>query len=365
MTTPKLIRASAPAMPASEYRSFGATRGERAVGSNGEMNADNKRDLLNRSHDLQLATARNEVVQNGQYVTASQKAKKEERNKALIQAAFTNPNAYRVLGEKMAEEIYMTSNRKGFSRRFLNRIELKQGDIPRFPVRSKNVTAMWLSGPSRIETQIAVDRWLTPPEGQVATRVFVPQNELNQSNTDVLEEKYIEALEGIMVAEDRFWYNMVQDSIGIDNNQTLVSGTLSPLALMAVRQNVAQWGLKAVYCLMASDLFVDIVGDSSFIQAIEPVARHELIMTGELAVLYGMTLISEAYRHPEHKVMGVGEFIVVSDPLTHGAYADRGGVDSSPIDPTTEKMIGRGWLLSESYTAVIANTRSVAFAKRV
>lgn len=365
MATTKLVRAKMPVQAASEYRFGGATRGERAIASNGEVNASSKRELLSRSMELQQATARGEVVQDGQYVTAAARQAKAERNKALINAAFTNPNAYRVLGEKMAEDIYMTSNRKGFSRRFLNRIELKQGDIPRFPVRSKNVTAMWLSGPSRIETQVAVDRWLTPPEGQIATRVFVPQNELNQSNTDVLEEKYIEALEGIMVAEDRFWYNMVQDSIGIDNNQTLVSGTLSPLALMSVRQNVAQWGLKPVFCLMASDLFVDIVGDSSFIQAIEPVARHELIMTGELAVLYGMTLISEAYRHPEHKVLGVGEFIVVSDPLTHGAYADRGGVDSAPIDPTTEKMIGRGWLLSESFTATIANARSVAFGKRV
>ena len=364
MATPKIIRASAPTV-ASEYRGFGATSGERTVGSNGEVNASSKKELLQRAFDLQTATAQGRVIADGNYVTAAQKQAKKERNQALVQAAFTDANAYRVLGEKMAEEIYMTSNRKGFSRRFLNRIELKQGDIPRFPVRSKNVTAMWLTGNSRIETQIATDRWLTPPEGQLATRVFVPQNELNQSNTDVLEEKYIEALEGIMVAEDRFWYNMVLNSIGIDNNQTLVSGTLTPLALMSVRQNVAQWGLKAVYCLMASDLFVDIVGDSSFMTQLEPVARHELIMTGELAILYGMTLISEAYRHPEHKVLNVGEFIVVSDPLTHGAYADRGGVDSAPIDPTTERQIGRGWLLSESFTAVIANTRSTAYAKRV
>lgn len=351
-----LIRAKAPTV-ATEYRFGGATRGERAVASNGELNADSKKDLLQRSFDLQTATAKGSVITASE---ADQRVQRAAVNKELVAAAFANKDAYRVLGEKMADEIYMTTNRKGFSRRFLNRIELKQGDIPRFPVRSKNVTAMWLAGPDRLETQIALDRWLTPPEGQLATRVFIPQNELNQSTGDVLEEKYVEALEGIMVGEDRYWYNMVNNSVGIDNDQTLIAGTLSPLSLMGVRQQVTRWGLKAAYCLMASDLFIDIVGDSSFINAIEPVARHELIMTGELAVLYGMTLISEAYRHPEHKVLSEGEFIVVSDPLTHGAYADRGGVDSAPLDSVSERVIGRGWLLSESFTAALGNTRSVA-----
>ena len=116
---------------------------------------------------------------------------------------------------------------------------------------------------------------------------------------------------------------------------------------------------------MASDLFVDIVGDASFIQAIEPVARHELVMTGELATLYGMSLISEAYRHPEHKTLDQGEFVIVSDQAFHGAYSDRGGVDSQPIDGTTERMIGRGWLFSESISLAVANTRSVSFGVRI
>lgn len=361
--TQSLIRAKQPVV-ASEYRFGNAKTGERAVASNGELNAISKKDLLMRSRDLQMATASSAVISNDDY-TAANRQREIARNRDLMVRAASNPEALRVLGEKMADEIYMTTNRKGFSRRFLNRVELKQGEIPRFPVRSKNVTAMWLAGPDRLETQIATDKWLTPPEGQLGVRVFVPQNEINQSNSDVLEEKYVEGLEGIMVSEDRLWYNMVQNTVGIDNDQTIIAGTLSPSSLMGVRQQVARWGLKSAYCLMASDLFVDIVGDSSFIQAIEPVARHELIMTGELAILYGMTLISEAYRHPEHKVLGEGEFVIVSDPLTHGAYSDRGGVDSQPLDPVSENIIGRGWLLSESFTLAVANTRSTAIGRRV
>lgn len=329
----------------------------RMVASNGEINASNKKDLLQQSHLLMTASAMGEVDQESRIVTAS-------TNKALLAAAMTNREAQTVLGEKMADEIYMTANRKGFARRFLNRMPLEQGQVPRFPVRKKNVSAFMTTGPTKVETSVVTDKWIYPTEVEIRARPFVPQVEINQSTSDVLEEKYIEALEAIMVREDRYWYDLSKMTVGVDNNYSLVSGTLNPLSLMSVRQQVAQWGLKAAYCVMASDLFIDIVGDSNFIQAIEPVARHELVMTGALGTLYGMTLISEAYRHPEHKVLSVGEFAVVSDPLTHGAYSDRGGVDSVPTDGVTEKIAGRGWLLSESVAFAIANSRSVAWAVR-
>lgn len=345
---------------ASEYRFTGRT--ERAVGANGEINAGSKRELLASASKLMLASANNEVI------SAEDAKRREVRakvNRKLITAAFADRDAHKVLGERMGSEIYMTSNRKGFARRLLNRMELAQGDIPRFPVRKKNVTAFLTTGPTKIETEVVTDKILYPAEVAIRARPFVPQTEINQTTGDVLEEKYIEALESIMVTEDRYWYTLAKMSIGIDNNLSIVSGTLNPLSLMSVRQQVAQWGLKAAYLLTASDLFVDIVGDASFIQAIEPVARHELVMTGQLGVLYGMTIISEAYRHPEHKVMQVGEFAVISDALTHGAYSDRGGVDSTPIDGTTEKISGRGWLLEEQIAMAVANSRSCAFGLRL
>lgn len=350
------FKSNNPVVAASEFR-ISAGR-ERAIGSNGDINASSKQDLLRNSMSIMTAAANGEVDQDAKIIQSAV-------NRDLIASAFSDKEAHRVLGERMADEIYMTANRKGFARRFLNRMELKQGDIPRFAVRRKNVTAFLTSGPSKVETEVVTDKWLLPAEVEIRARPFVPQVEINQSPSDVLEEKYVEALESIMVGEDRYWYNLSKMTIGVDNNQSIVSGTLNPLSLMSVRQQVAQWGLKAAYCLMASDLFVDIVGDASFIQAIEPVARHELVMTGQLGVLYGMTLISESYRHPEHKVLSQGEFCVVSDPLTHGAYSDRGGVDSVPTDGVTERIAGRGWLLSESIAFAVANSRSVAWAQRL
>lgn len=353
------IKASAHPVVATDFRF--APDQSRAIGLNGEINASDRKDAVSRSLELMRASAE------GRVITASDAASREKirkTNRELIQAAFDDPKAHRVLGERMMEQLYMTANRKGYARRLLNRIELKQGDIPRFPVRKKNVTAMLATGPVAINTQLATDKWLTPPELTIGTRVFVPQTEINQSNSDVLEEKYVEALEATMVAEDRLHYNLCRNTINVDNPLVTIASTLSPLTFMNVRQQVQRWGLKPMYCVMASDLFIDIVGDSSFIQAIEPVARHELVMTGELGILYGMTLISEDYRHPEHKILSQGEFLIFSDPSFHGAYSDRGGIDSQPIDTLNERIVGRGWLVTESMAMAVANTRSVAFAIR-
>lgn len=334
----------------------------RAIGSNGEINASDKADAMRQAQRLMAATAAGQVITETEAVQRETAAKEHAE---IVKAAFGSPEVHRLLGERLADELYMTSNRTGFARRFLARHELKQGDIPRFPVRLKNTQAFVATSPTRTETQIVRDKWLMPEEVQIYSRPFIPQNELNQSTTDVLNEKYIEAQEALMVTEDRMWYNLVQATIGDSNNLTVISGNLTPYTMMGVHQNVQGWGLKVAHMLMATDLWQDIIGDSTWIAAIEPVARHEIIMTGQLAILYGMTLISEAYRHPEHKVLSKGEFVCVSDMLTHGAYSDRGGINSEPTNVSTEMVIGRGWILHEDVSMAIANSRSVAVGRRV
>jgi hypothetical protein len=348
------IRASKAPVLASELRPLGG--GEKLVAQYGgtEINASDKKDLLKQQGQFLAAAAQGNMLN----VTA-------EESKALVQAAFNDKEAHRLLAEKISDALYMTANRQGFMRKYLAKIDVQQGSIPRFPVRNKNVTAVWSTSPTKIESQITRDRWLTPPEMQVVARPFIPQTELNQSSGDVLQEKYIEAVEATMVAEDRLWYNQVQSIVGVDNNLTIVSGQLTPYSLMTVATNVTRWGLKGAHLLVASDLWQDIIGNSDFFTAIDPVARHELLLTGELGTMYGMTITSDAYRHPEHKVLGQGEFYVISDALNHGAYSDRGGLQSVPTDITTSMIPGKGFVVHESLAVSIANARSIAKGIRV
>lgn len=354
------VQAARTPVVASEFRF--AAGAERAIGRNGEINASSKRDLLNKQMQFVEAASNGSLISDaaGHKIEAQAKA-----NRELLIAAQNDAAVHRVLGERMAESLYLTANRQGFMRKYLTKIVVDQGTIPRFPLRTKNVTAVWSTSPTKIETQITRDKWYTPPELSIVTRPFVTQNELNQSAGDVLQEKYVEATEAVMVAEDRLWYNQVNSLVGVDNNLSIIPGQLTPYSLMQVRNNVTRWGLKAPHVLIASDIYQDIVGNQDFFTAIDPVARHELLLTGELGVLYGMTITSDAYRHPEHKVLNQGEIFVISEALNHGAYSDRGGINSSPIDIVNEKVPGKGWVIHEEIAVSIANSRSVAKAIRV
>lgn len=347
MRTKVNVKAAKQPVLATELKLAGSN--ERMVGANGELNASSKKDLFAQQAKFLQASSQGYML-NVDSTTS----------KDLVQAAFNDKEAHRVLGEKISDALYITANRQGFMRKYLAKVDVQQGAIPRFPLRNKNVTAVWSTSPTKIESQITRDRWLTPPELAIVARPFIPQIELNQSSGDVLQEKFIEGTEATMVAEDRLWYNQVQAVVGVDNNLSIISGQLTPYSLMTVSTQVTRWGLKSAHLLVASDLWQDIVGNSDFFHAIDPVARHELLLTGELGVMYGMTITSDAYRHPEHKVLGQGEFYVISDALNHGGYSDRGGLISTPTDISVERIPGRGWVLHESLSVSVANSRSVA-----
>ncbi len=339
---------------ASDYKFPGSS--ERVVASNGEINASSKKDALSQGLRLMQATARGEVASESTLAQAERASKSKE----LVLAMWNNERVHKEIGEVMGADLYQTANRRGISRKFLMRQDLIPGQFPMVKLRRQDVVAVYATSPTRTESQIIRDKLFTPPEIIIEARPFIEQTEINTSVGDVLDEKYGEALEATVVAEDRLWKKLADDTIGLANDLTIVSGTLTPLTLMEVRQQVAQWNLPVPNLFMASDLYVDIVGDSSFIQAIEPVSRHELIMTGELAVLYGMGISSDGYRHPEHRVLNQGEFYAVSDPKTHGQYTDRGGIETEIITGATEKRAGKGWWVYESYSAVIGNARSCA-----
>ena len=357
MRTKVNFRASKQPVLATELKLAGSNEfavGQYAGSGKGELNASNKKDLFSQQQRFLQAASQGNMLS----IDAS-------TSRDLVQAAFNDKEAHRVLGEKISDALYITANRQGFMRKYLAKVDVQQGSIPRFPVRNKNVTAVWSTSPTKVESQITRDKWFTPPELSVVARPFIPQIELNQSSGDVLQEKYIEAVEATMVAEDRLWYNQVQSVVGVDNNLTIISGQLTPYSLMTVSTQVTRWGLKGAHLLLASDMWQDIVGNSDFFSAIDPVARHELLLTGELGVMYGMTITSDAFRHPEHKVMGQGEFYVISDALNHGAYSDRGGLQSVPTDIGVEKIPGKGFVIHESLAVSVANSRSVAKGVRL
>lgn len=330
--------------------------GEKFFGRNGEVNASSKSDLIQAiAHFIELSST-------GKVVTEEQASRNEENasvHRQMIQAAFDSPEELAALGETMSQEIQITSNRDGFARRFLMYQELSQGSIAQFRVNTKMVTASLAVGPVQTQAQIVRDNILYPNEFYITARPFIEQRDLARTNTDMLQDKYTEALEATMVQEDRTWKAAADQLVGLDNPNLNIVGAFTPQHFAYMVAEVNNWGITPMHTLIASDLWADIAADTSWQGVIDPVSQQELLLTGRLGTIYGTNLISDHFRHPAHKVLNRGEVYVIGDPSQHGGYTDRGGVDSQPIDQTHERIPGRGWAMNELFSLVIANSRSL------
>lgn len=353
------MRYSTPVLATELRRRPGA---ERYVGANGEINASSRADLGKQVLAFLDAYSRSGAVTEE---TAKTRETAAKARRQAIEMAFTSSEAHRELGETIAEELYQAANREGFMRRFFARQDIKQGQFPYVKMRMKNIVATVATAPTQVMSQIVRDNTYTPPEFYLVARPFVEEREIQQSPGDVLDEKYQEAQEALMVAEDRLYRNMCLNTVGIANPLTQITNTtLSAGVLMTIRNQVSRWNIPVTSLLIANDVWTDIIADQSFQSVIDQVSKYELLTTGVLGEMFGMTIVSDAYRHPEQKVLSQGEIYAIGDPINHGQYTDRGGVTSVPTDISTERVPGRGWAMSILESQVLANPRSVARAVR-
>lgn len=335
---------------------------EKLVASNGEINAGSRQELARTIANLMTIAS-----QNGGIDTETKAVQKEHlraKHREMVQAAFDSKDQLMAVGETLAEELYITANCDGVCRRFMAYQDLIQGQIPSVRMRMKNVVAIEAASPTQVQTQLVRDNTYYPAEFYISTRPYIEKRDIDRSTTDTLEEKYVEALEGVMVAEDRIWRRMAVATVNVANPYTNIIGSVTAATLSTLRNTVSRWGIPARSWLIANDLWGDVIAEESFMNLIDQVSKHELLLSGELGTILGMEIISDAFRHPQHKFLDQGEMFIVGDPTNHGQYTDRGGIESQPIDGTHEAVPGRGWMMTETVSMVIANARSVAHAKR-
>ena len=124
---------------------------------------------------------------------------------------------------------------------------------------------------------------------------------------------------------------MADSLIGLDNPHLNISGAFTPQAFAELSTSVNNWGIVPAAALIASDLWLDIVSNTEWSDIIDPVSQHELLLTGKLGQIHGVELITDQFRHAQHKVLNGGEIYIVGGADYHGQYTDRGGVTSQPL----------------------------------
>jgi hypothetical protein len=134
--------------------------------------------------------------------------------------------------------------------------------------------------------------------------------------------------------------------------------------LASIQEQVTDWNLPASTAIMSNDYWKDIIGNAEFSALLDPVSKYDLVLNGKIGTLVGLELITDAFRAENQRVLEKGEIYVLSNPEHHGAYSTR-GIRSTPTDGANSGETTKGWLMSENFSFVLGNVRSVAKGQRI
>lgn len=337
--------------------------------STGEFNASSTKDLI------QSITSLLSHVQNQQVVPAHMSAlsSSEQYTKDLtarrevLAAAYndTTGGSWAALGANIATQIQEQRNREGFLRRIATGQTLRQGDIARVNMPAWDAVAVVATSSSEVGYQTIRTKVFQPEEFEINANLRVEQLDIEQVSGDLLEDVYNQGLDAIMVKEDRLWKKSADMSVGVTNPLNYIAGQLTTQILATIRQGVSDWNLPATTAIISNDFWADVIGSPDFAAFLDPVTKYDLALHGYLGTLIGMSLLTDAFRQPNQKVLDRGEIYVVASPENHAAYTDRGGVRSTPTSGADNGSTSRGWLMSEMFSFLLANPRSVSKGRRV
>ena len=331
------------------------------VSNSGEINASSNADLIAQI-GAALQTGNTTQVKATPQELAERKA---ERLQVLIDANNDKSGeSMQVLGEAMAAEIYETTNREGFARRVLQFNEIGQGEMNEVKLKEKNIIAFMAVSPSEVAANEIRERKFYPAEFHLNGYILIDTGELSKSSGDLLEEKYDEGLEAIMVQEDRLWKTMAEKTVGIRNNLQSFA-TFTPTIFARMLNQVSRWGIPATTCLFSSSLWQDIIANGEFTGVLDPVTQWELLQDGFLGSMYGVSMLTDNFRQANLKVLNDGELYIVGAPINHGVLTVRGSLTSEPINKFAMGEPKKGWFLDQLLSMVLGNPSSVSKGQKI
>ncbi len=329
----------------------------------GNINASNVADLINQI-GIALQASENNQLSNKETNEIKVKAA-IERKQVLMEAMNDASNqSMKVLGEAIAAEIHETTNREGFVRKVMQYREIGQGENNEVKLKQKEVMGFVASSASQVTPIEIRQRLIRPPEVHINTFILIDTGELAKSNDDILEEKYEEGLEGIMVGEDRLWKEMAVEAAEVRNTLQTFS-TFTPSVFARMTEQVSRWGIPVVSCMLSSTLWQDVVANGDFAGVLDPVTKWELLQDGTLGSLYGVTITTDSFRQANLRVLDPGEIFMIGAPINHGVFTLRGNMLSEPVNRFPQGEAKKGWFMDEIVSMVLGNALSVCRGYRI
>lgn len=339
---------------------------EPLIGANGEFNGVTKRDVA------QAGLALKRYVDDGTVSVKSvnplevRAARQQALDEALADAQVngTNSKSWMALGEVIGDEIFQSLGRDGFSRKTLLIRPLGKGETGRLRVRRKDVVAYYVTTDPNVVASQVRQAYVYPPEFYLAAKIVMEDREIEQSSGDLLQDKYEDGLEQILVSEDKVWLNLCRTA-ATASNDTFYFNTYTPTLFSQMRTEVARWGIPVTTAVVAFDIWNDILTDAEFSSFVDPVTKHEIVLEGSIGSFFGVQFITDGYRAETLRVLSDGEVFMLGAPQTLGGITVRKDLMTKNIDLYNQGKPERGWFMEQIEGMSIVNSRALTRGQRV
>ena len=283
----------------------------------------------------------------------------------LMNMALANPGAWHAVAARGAAMVNEVNKRSGFMRTLIDYKELVNSEYPHVSMPTHDVVAIVANGPGTVGTQDIVDRKYQPVEFTIKVAATTTTLEIKRDPGDALQRLYDQSVEAAQVAEDR----LVRAAfIGLANlrlnDPIVLNSALTPAMLSRAVHSITQQGLVATNILLAADLWQDVIGNAEFASMFDPITRYELVLTGRISQIYGATIITDALRKENQRVLQDGEIFVSAAKENVGVFTDRGGLEASATDGSVVGTSDRGWFMEEHFSLTCPNGRAVQYLRR-
>ncbi len=306
--------------------------GGRLTNDAGDINAYDLKDLSQKINAIHAMVQSGEIGADGGEDTSGAKLKaQKERHEELLSAFSSGDDRMKVMGEVFAEDVWETLNRQGFTSQLVARKDVVDGTDNRIRIRRKDITAFQVINDGEGIAQIVEQAYIYPQDYYLQCQVLVEERDLAQAGPEFLDEKFQDALEAVMVRQDRILRSLLLATAGVFNAPVSFA-TFSPQSLTALRTQVASNGIPAAHMLFSFDIWDDMIADAAFTTWWEPVHKYQLIMEGRLGSLLNMKLITDGFRYQTLRVLEPGEVFVLGTPIALGQRGVRREIQSTEIN---------------------------------
>jgi len=334
---------------------------EPIVASNGDINASSVKDLLQGISDLIALSSAGKIEKHEDQMNQA------EKKEALASAynAGASSEEFIAIGETMAAEVKETLGREGIARKFLQFRQLNNGDVLKVRLRKRDTLSWITTSNPQVVTSVARQPFAIPDMFSLTCSATMEAMEIAQDTGDLLDDRYSDCLEQILCGEDRVFLRLA-NSAATSLNSPFSFSEFTPTVCSTMRTEVLRHGgIPVTSALISFDIWNDIVAQPEFTAWYSEIAKHELVLEGNLGSLMGMQLVTDGYRIPTLRVLPDNTVFMFGSPDVLGVVGQWGDLSVKPIDKANDSQARVGWFMNSIEAMTIGNARAVVRGTRV